>query len=212
MDEYVRFARVYDLLVGPFLKPIHRAMLVTLNAVQCHKMIDLCCGTGRMAGMAAEAGMAVVGIDLSPAMLGVARSRHPEVTFIDGDAKSLFFADGEFDAATISFSLHEKTPDIAHGIVKEAVRVVRPGGLILVADYCQPVNMQSMWTGLTISTVERLAGKSHYSNYKSYMQMGGTEAFLTRMGLVVEPVMTFLNGWAGLYVTIRQGMQSSPLW
>ena len=200
VDEYARFAGIYDTAVGPFLRPIHQAMLTTLSSSKSHMIIDLCCGTGLMAGRAADAGMKVVGVDISPAMLSVARAKYPAVNFIEGDATSLTFSDGEFDAATISFALHEKPADIAMDILKEAMRVVKTGGLILVADYRQPTPIRARWTGWVINAVERLAGKEHSAHYKRYMKAGGTESFLNRAGLEGTSTTTFMSGWGGLYV------------
>ena len=143
----------------------------------------------------------MTGVDISPAMLAVARAKYPAVNFIDGDASALSFPDGEFDAATINFSLHEKPTDIAMGILREAVRVVRPDGLILVTDYRQPASDRSIWTGWAINAVERLAGKKHFLHYKEYMRTGGTESFLNRVGLEDLSTTTFMSGWVGLYVS-----------
>jgi ubiquinone/menaquinone biosynthesis C-methylase UbiE len=200
MDDYTCFAKLYDPVIGPFLKPIHQAMLAELSSLQCHKITDLCCGTGLMAGMISDAGMKAVGVDLSQSMLRVARKKHPAVTFLDGDATSLIFSNGEFDAATISFALHERPESFAFDVLKEAQRVVKPGGLILVADYRQPASTQSPWTEWAITTVERLAGKNHYAHYKKYMEKGGTESMLIRAGLAGKLATTFMNGWVGLYI------------
>lgn len=204
MDEYARFAALYDPVIGPFLRPIHKGMLSALSAHHCHKVVDLCCGTGLMAGMASDAGLTPVGVDVSPAMLSVARQKHPHATFIDGDASNLFFSDNEFDAATISFALHEKPMDVARAILAEAVRVIRPGGLILVADYRLPTSRQSRLAGWAISTVERIAGKEHYDHFSRYMNNGGTETFLAQSGLPGQPVKTFMSGWVGLFINAFQ--------
>lgn len=163
MDDYNRISSLYDALIGPFLKPIHKAMLTVISAKQCHTVLDLCCGTGLVAGMVSDKGLKAVGVDLSPAMLKVARARRPAVTFIDGDASSLIFSDDEFDAVTISFGLHEKPAETGYAILAEARRVVRPDGVVLVADYREPVPMQSRLVGLGIAAVERIAGKEHYA-------------------------------------------------
>lgn len=204
MDEYARFASLYDPLVGPFLRPIHKGMLAALISRQCHKVIDLCCGTGLMTGMMADAGFTPVGIDLSPSMLKVARAKHPNATFIDCDAANLFFPDNEFDAVTISFALHEKPLDLAYAILGEGVRVVKPGGLVLIADYRLPVPRQSRWMGWAIAMIERLAGKEHFTHYRNFMDNGGSESFLAQAGLIGLPAMTFLHGWVGLFINIRE--------
>jgi len=203
MDEYARYAWLYDPLVGPFLKPIHRAMLAALAVRQSGKVLDLCCGTGTLAGMVADRGVKSVGIDLSAAMLHIAREKHPAVTFIDGDAASLFFSDDEFDAVTVSFALHEKRQSVAMSIVSEAFRVVRSGGVVIVADYRWPPPGESRLTGFGINAVERLAGREHHACFRAFMDAGGTESFLAGLGLPGQPVMTFMGGWVGLYIIIK---------
>lgn len=204
MDDYARFASLYDYLVGPFLRPIYRSMISALISHRCRKIIDVCCGTGMMAGMAMRAGMTPVGVDLSPSMLKVARANYPQATFIDCDAANLFFPDNEFDAAAISFALHEKPHSLAFAIMAEAVRVVRPGGLVLVADYRLPVPPQSRWAGVGISVVERMAGREHYAHFRRFMAQGGIESFLNNAGLLGLPTMTFMHGWSGLFINMKE--------
>jgi len=199
MDDYSRFAFLYDTLVGPFLRPIHEAMLQIMTAQGSRTVLDLCCGTGMLAGMAADRGARVVGVDLSPAMLRVGRAKHPAVTFLDGDATSLIFSDDEFDAILLSFALHEKSRQSGYEMLAEAWRVMKPGGVLLIADYRKPPSGQALWTGVGISLIERMAGREHYAHFQEYMKNNGTESYLDRIGLLSQPVRTFLHGWAGLY-------------
>ncbi|MBU4192662.1 MAG: class I SAM-dependent methyltransferase, partial [Proteobacteria bacterium] len=77
MDEYARIAPLYDTVVGPFLRPVHAALVEALRAVAGDgPVVDLCCGTGVVAGMVARTGREAIGVDLSPAMLDRARARH----------------------------------------------------------------------------------------------------------------------------------------
>lgn len=202
MDEYRFAAHVYDPVVGPFLKPVHKAIVRAMRTRGCARVLDLCCGTGLLSGELERHGIEAVGVDLSPAMLRVARARHPDATFIDGDASSLFIEDDQFDGAAICFGLHEKDGDTARDIVREAVRVTRRSGPVVIADYRVPEPGQALWMGLGIRSVERLAGADHYRHFQHYLQAGGTEAFLSGMGLLGLPARTFFHGWAGLYVTI----------
>ena len=200
MDEYARIARFYDRAVGPALRPVHRSMAAGLAAKGLRSVLDLCCGTGTLAGMMTDKGFRAVGVDLSPAMLAQARKKHPAATFIDGDAASLFFDDDSFDAAVVSFALHEKPESTALAILAEARRVVRTGGTILAADYRIPSPMQAHWVGALVHGVERLAGREHYGHFRRYMEKGGTDAFLTRAGLLNLPAASFFKGWGGVYV------------
>lgn len=79
----------------------------------------------------------LTGIDLSPAMLAVARQRAGQlgraVDLREADALALPFPDASFDTVVCTFSLCA-IPD-AHAAVREMTRVVRPGGLLLLADH-----------------------------------------------------------------------------
>jgi ubiquinone/menaquinone biosynthesis C-methylase UbiE len=197
MDEYSRIAPLYDGVVGPFLKPVHEAMLDSLHAAGCGSVVDLCCGTGLLTGLAAQAGLRAVGVDISAAMLARARARRPRATFFLGDATATGLDDGSFAGCVVSFALHEKPAPTGQSILAEARRLVGPGGLILVADY-RPASGAPL-TGLAIRLVERLAGREHSACFRAFMKAGGSEPFLRRAGLSPRPVAFFMGGWAGLY-------------
>ena len=202
MDEYGRAARLYDPIVGPALRSIHLDMLNTLLNARPRSIVDLCCGTGQFTGMATQARIDTTGVDLSPAMLDVARTKRTGVQFIHADAAALPFQDSTFDGAVVSFALHEKPTSLAVSILREARRIVHPGGLIVVADYRTPAPRSSPWTGLSIQLIERLAGKQHYQYFKQYMSGGGTYALFRQAGMSVELAGIHLNGWAGIFVAI----------
>ncbi|EGB15719.1 Methyltransferase type 11 [Pseudodesulfovibrio mercurii] len=201
MDEYGRIAALYDPLVGPPLRPVHRAMAEAL-ARSGNAVLDLCCGTGLLTGQALALGLSVTGADLSPHMLAVARRKRPGATYILGDAASLPLPDHAFDAAAVSFALHEKPRDKALGILAEARRLVHPGGTVLVADYIPSGQGQSRFTGRAIRLIERLAGRGHHARFREYMANGGALPLLARAGLTARLERTFMGGWVGLYAAV----------
>ncbi len=89
-------------------------------------VLDLCCGHGILAAEAAARGASVTGVDFSPAMLELARVRAPDVSFMQGDAMDLPFAENRFDAVVIGFGIPH-VPD-APRVFAEVFRVLRPGG------------------------------------------------------------------------------------
>lgn len=200
MDEYRSYAWLYDLLVGPFLYPMHEAMVNMLQRHNCSSFLDLCCGTGLFVGKAREVGMEPFGIDLSPSMLGVARRNHPGIDFFESDASALPIVNDSFDAATLSFALHEKPRNTALDILQEAIRVVRPGGIIVVSDFCNPIDKDSRLTGWGIKCVERMAGKEHHAHFQDFMRCGGTKSFLANAGLHATCQSTHMRGWAGVFI------------
>lgn len=198
MDEYGRIARLYDPLVGPALLPIHRAM-AGLAGAPGSSLLDLCCGTGTLAGLGARLGLTVTGVDLSPHMLAVARAKRPGPAYLLADASALPLPDNRFDAVAVSFALHEKPFATAAAILAEARRVVRDGGRILVADYRSSGPDRGWLTGRVVRLVERLAGENHHACFRRYMEAGGADALFAHAGLSGRLEHTFLHGWAGLY-------------
>jgi len=67
----------------------------------------------------------VVGLDFSPLMLEIARRDHAGIEFLEGDALSLPFDDGSYDAATIAFGLRNLSNPVRG--LREMLRVVKPG-------------------------------------------------------------------------------------
>ncbi len=96
------------------------------------RVLDVACGTGIVARTAADlAGQGhVVGLDLNPAMLTVARHVRPDVDWRLGDVAALPFRDGEFDAVLCQMALMF-FPDQG-AAVREMARVVAPGGRVAV--------------------------------------------------------------------------------
>lgn len=98
-----------------------------------HSVLDVAAGTGTSSAALASTGARVVAVDISEGMIEVGRERHPEIEFVEGSATALPFADASFDAATISFGL--RNIDDPLGALREMVRVVKPGGSVLVCEF-----------------------------------------------------------------------------
>jgi ubiquinone/menaquinone biosynthesis C-methylase UbiE len=97
-------------------------------------VLDLACGTGRIAVPLAARGFAVAGIDISQRALEVARRAGPELDLRHGDMRELPWADGSFDAVInlwTAFGYFE-TPEEDERVLREVARVLRPGGVFLI--------------------------------------------------------------------------------
>lgn len=107
-------------------------------------ILDLCCGTGDMtAALLAlrpknTAAKPIVGLDFSQEMLSRARRKHPppRVTFVEGDAMHLGYADNSIDLITAAFGFRNLA-NYAGGLA-EIYRVLRPGGQLGILECNQP--------------------------------------------------------------------------
>lgn len=101
------------------------------------RLLDVGCGTGQLALIAARAGAQVTGCDISTNWLERAEARAAqeglEIEFEEGDAESLPYADGEFDAvASIFGAMFAPRPEL---VAAEMTRVCRGGGKIAMANW-----------------------------------------------------------------------------
>ena len=103
------------------------------------RILDIAAGTGTSSAAIAKSGAHVVAADFSEGMIQVGRTRHAgnaHIEFVQADATKLPFADGEFDAVTISFGLRNVVePKKA---LAEFYRVTKPGGRVVICEFSTP--------------------------------------------------------------------------
>ncbi|RSM71657.1 SAM-dependent methyltransferase [Actinoplanes sp. ATCC 53533] len=108
--------------------------------------------------------VAVTGIEWSPAMLDLARHRAEHlgraVVLREGDAQQLEFPDDTFDTVVCTFSLCAIPDD--HQAVQEMARVLRPGGLLLLADHVEAANRLGRAIQRLVELVTIPLGGEHY--------------------------------------------------
>jgi SAM-dependent methyltransferase len=125
----VHFAPVTRQAMGPLLDAL-------AGEWRGLRFLDICSGTGHLAGRAAARGAEATGVDFAAPMVEVARRNYPEAAFRQGDAERLPLAEAAFDAAACAFGLlHLAEPDAA---LAEAFRVLRPGGRFAYATWTPP--------------------------------------------------------------------------
>jgi len=119
-----------------------RRAIAMLDAAPAARLLDLCCGTGVMTRDLATKtpGGSVTGVDFSPAMLAIARTRvaDPRVEFVEADALHLPFEEESFDGAAMGFSMRNLV-DIDAGL-REVARVLRPGATFVNLEIAKPPN------------------------------------------------------------------------
>jgi ubiquinone/menaquinone biosynthesis C-methylase UbiE len=138
---YNRVAGIYDLYTRPMEAMGGRAARERLFALAHGRVLELGIGTGASLGAYAD-DVVLTGIDISPRMLERARHR-AETLGVDvrlqlADIEYLPYADGSFDAVTAS-CVFCSVPDPVQGL-REAARVTRPGGVVLLYEHVRPTN------------------------------------------------------------------------
>ena len=126
----------YDLFSRYMQKDAER-FFQRLGVTPGTRLLDVGCGAGQLALIAARAGAQVTGCDISTNWLEKARARAAaeglDVTFDEGDAESLPYQDGQFDVVTsLVGAMFAPRPD---RVAAELTRVCRPGGMIAMANW-----------------------------------------------------------------------------
>ncbi|GGN47415.1 demethylmenaquinone methyltransferase [Actinoplanes campanulatus] len=115
-----------------------RATRTALGLRPGERVLDVGAGTGISTEELGRSGAFAVGADLSVGMLQAGRRVRAEVPLLAGDALRLPFADGVFDAVTISFALRNVVDTGA--ALREFARVTRPGGRLVVCEFSHPTS------------------------------------------------------------------------
>jgi len=117
--------------------PMDRAMLAVLAELVlgdgAGQVGDIGCGPGRITRHLDSLGLDVLGIDLSPTMVDVARRTHPGLRFDVGSMTGLDLADGSMAGVVAWYSIIHTPPDELPSVFAELHRVLRPGGHLLLA-------------------------------------------------------------------------------
>lgn len=175
-------AEVYDSFFVPALFAQWTEVVLDAAGVRTGcSVVDVGCGTGTTARAAAErvgSSGSVVGVDINPGMLSVARRTDSRVTWTLAPAEQLPVPEESFDAALCQFVLmFVDDPDT---VAAELYRVLRPGGRLAVTT----------WAGLSHSPgyaalaelVEAVAGVDAAEALRAPFRLGRTEQLSRALG------------------------------
>lgn len=126
-------------LAPAMFEPCAELLLDAAGVTEGMKVLDVACGTGvvsRVAARRAGADGAVVGVDLAPPMIEVARAQPPEagaapIDYREGDVLALPVPDGGFDVVVCQHGLQFFSDKPA--ALREMARALRPGGTVAIA-------------------------------------------------------------------------------
>lgn len=146
---HVHHGRGYEVVSRLFFGGRRRLVYTQLAAASGaragDRVLDVGCGTGYFTRVMAEVvgpqGSAQ-GVDPSAPMVAHARrlTSLANCTFTEGTAEALGGPDGSFDAVVTCLVMHHLPPSLRPAAVAEMLRVLRPGGSVLVADFRPPAS------------------------------------------------------------------------
>ncbi len=127
--DYDRFSR--------YMEGGAREFYERLNLTPGRRLLDVGCGSGQLALMAAKDGLDVTGLDIASNLVERARERAQAEglpsRFEEGDAEALPFPDASFDVvASLIAAMFAPRPDL---VAKELLRVCKPGGIIAMGNW-----------------------------------------------------------------------------
>jgi ubiquinone/menaquinone biosynthesis C-methylase UbiE len=109
------------------------------------RWLDVATGTGAVAIRAAQAGAEVVGVDITPALLELARAEGDDlpIRWDEGDAQDLPYEDASFDVVSSCFGAIFAPDDQA--VARELARVCAPGGRLGLTAWCEEEGLRSVY-------------------------------------------------------------------
>lgn len=147
----IHWASQYDLFSGLFgmgaNRPNSRMVIELANVKPGDSVLDVACGTGSLTltaqSYAGPSGK-VYGIDAAPEMIEVAKKKASRsgraVVFDVGLIEKLDFPEATFDVVISRLAIHHLPDDLKRAGFAEILRVLKPGGRLLIADFNPPTN------------------------------------------------------------------------
>src|SRR5699024_8047816 len=143
-DSYDAIAEAYADWIADELtaRPHDRAVLGAFSelvlSTESAEVLDIGCGPGRITAFLAALGLSPSGLDLSPAMVGLARDLYPNLDFDIGTMSALPHSDASFAGLVAWYSIIHIPDDELAVVFAEAARILRPGGWFQLAFQLGP--------------------------------------------------------------------------
>lgn len=202
-DPYQRTAKLYERFFEPMNAGLRGLSMKLVPPAPGMAVLDIGCGTGAVLSQYHAVGCRVFGVDVSPAMLAVAREKlGADAGLLLCDARQAAFPAATFDLITAMLSLHEMPPSVRDGVLTEVRRILKPDGRLLLVDFhVGPFAFPRGWINkAVVITSEILAGREHFKNYRHFMRHNGLSPLVEKHGFTVETQRIVAGGNFALLV------------
>jgi ubiquinone/menaquinone biosynthesis C-methylase UbiE len=150
-------------------------------------VLDVACGSGAVLKMASDADCSCYGSDLAEGMVVEAKKKVPDGEFRVASFYELPYEDDTFDYVVETNAVSGVGIEVEK-VISEMIRVCKPGGCILIGDYCKAPK-ESVWTGF-MEWIGILIGDYPHDFQAIFEELG------------YQPEVEYL-GWSGMYQFIK---------
>jgi ubiquinone/menaquinone biosynthesis C-methylase UbiE len=186
-DFYTKLSPIYDKFAPYFLAIGEKAKKRVSEDLQSGSILDIACGTGVLLAMANEKGLECYGMDNSLGMLEETRKKVPKASLKLASFYDISYPENTFDYVVETNAVSGVEINADH-VIGEMFRVCKPGGCVLIGDYCK-ASHETPWTVFTEWIGKKIGDQPH--NFT---------AIIRNLGF--EPSVEIL-GWSGMYQFIR---------
>ena len=179
------YDKLNNLMTFGLHKKIKQSVIKNLAINPESKIIDLCTGTGDLAGLLKKEypQAKIIGIDFSEKMLEIAQKKYSDIQFLEADSINLPFEDESFDLCVISFGLRniENMPKA----LEEIYRVLKKGGIFINIDLSKPDKIFNFFLKPYLSFWVSFLGKLFHGDETPYKYLSASnESFPSSEELV----------------------------
>jgi SAM-dependent methyltransferase len=170
--------RDYAAIAEGFFRPLYEAVFTEAVVGTGTRLLDVGCGPGLAAHLAARRGAQVAGLDAAEASVAIARERTPQGDFRVGEMEELPWPDHTFDVVT-SFNAFQFAADLRNAL-REARRVTKPGGRVAMVVWGREEDCETV---RTVAAVSKLLPPPPTAPGQPLSAPGRVEGLLQESGL-----------------------------
>ncbi len=182
-EFYSKLSKNYDVLAPLFLPIGEKAKKRVVEALKAGSILDVACGTGTLLSMAKGKGLVCYGIDNAEGMIAESKAK-----VLGGEFKLASFYDIPYPDDSIDYVVETNAVsgveiDVER-VIAEMIRVCKPGGTILIGDYCK-ASKENTWKRF-VGWIGKFIGDYPHDFAGIFRDLG------------LEPHVEIL-GWGGMY-------------